>query len=221
MNIGAMFGAGAELALAWQPRQRPFHDPSNFTQSGPVRGLSPRDPGSNPTTPQPLAVRLRVIGTVRIHLLRSATGPTPFAANRRDRVDQRFQLLDIGDVDGSDGRRQGDAIGIDDDVVLTPLLPPVYGAGAGLLPPPTARSERLATETRDQPIWPAPFNSARRVSWSLLQTLASCQSRSRRQQVIPLPQPISWGRSSHAIPVFKTNRMPVNALRSSTCFRPG
>jgi hypothetical protein len=52
-------------------------------------------------------------------------------------------------------------------------------------------------------------------------TPASCQSRSRRQQVMPHPQPISWGKSSQGMPVRRTNRMPVSAFRSSTGFRPG
>ena len=41
------------------------------------------------------------------------------------------------------------------------------------------------------------------------QTPAACQSRRRRQQVVPLPPPISWGRYSHGIPLLSTNGMPV------------
>ncbi len=52
------------------------------------------------------------------------------------------------------------------------------------------------------------------------QTPSACQSRKRRQHVIPLPKPSSLGRSSHGIPVCKTNRMPFNAARSSTRGRP-
>ncbi len=37
----------------------------------------------------------------------------------------------------------------------------------------------------------------------------------RRQHVIPLPKPSSLGRSSHGIPVCRTNRMPFSAARSS------
>jgi hypothetical protein len=49
---------------------------------------------------------------------------------------------------------------------------------------------------------------------------AVAQSRSRRQQVIPLPQPISWGRYSQGMPVFSTNKIPVSAARSGTRGRP-
>jgi len=58
-------------------------------------------------------------------------------------------------------------------------------------------------------------------SCSCCQTAASCHSRSRRQQVIPEPQPISCGKYSHGIPVCKTNKIPVSTLRSSIRFRPG
>ena len=43
----------------------------------------------------------------------------------------------------------------------------------------------------------------------------------RRQQVIPEPQPISCGRCSQPIPVFNTNKIPLNTFRSSIRFRPG
>src|SRR3954453_20668965 len=49
---------------------------------------------------------------------------------------------------------------------------------------------------------------------------ASCQSLNRRQQVMPEPQPISWGSISQGMPLFSTNRMPVRAARSSTGGRP-
>jgi hypothetical protein len=48
------------------------------------------------------------------------------------------------------------------------------------------------------------------------QVPSACQSRRRRQQVMPQPQPISRGKSSQGIPVLRTKRMPVKALRSSS-----
>jgi hypothetical protein len=49
---------------------------------------------------------------------------------------------------------------------------------------------------------------------------AACQSRSRRQQVMPDPQPISTGSRSHGVPVISTKGMPVNAARSGRHGRP-
>lgn len=43
----------------------------------------------------------------------------------------------------------------------------------------------------------------------------------RRQHVIPDPNPSSWGRNSHWMPVCSTNKIPHNTCRSGTRFRPG
>ena len=51
-------------------------------------------------------------------------------------------------------------------------------------------------------------------------TPASCQSRRRRQQVLPLPQPISLGSISQGMPLLRTKMMPAKAPRSSTRGRP-
>jgi hypothetical protein len=61
---------------------------------------------------------------------------------------------------------------------------------------------------------------SRRTRWSVSHTPACCQSRRRRQQVMPEPQPISWGSISHGMPERRTNRMPVRAARSGTRGRP-
>jgi len=58
----------------------------------------------------------------------------------------------------------------------------------------------LSTLARDQPIRSAAPRRSRRRRWSQCQTPAAPQSRSRRQQVIPLPQPNSCGRSPQGIP---------------------
>ena len=42
----------------------------------------------------------------------------------------------------------------------------------------------------------------------------------RRQQVMPAPPPISTGRYSHGIPVFRTKWMPVRQARSAMRGRP-
>ena len=44
---------------------------------------------------------------------------------------------------------------------------------------------------------------------------------SRRQHDTPLPQPISWGKSSHGMPVRSTKMMPVRAWRLVMGLRPG
>ena len=81
----------------------------------------------------------------------------------------------------------------------------------------TLAESRLA---RSQAIWSCSRMRCNRVRCKRSQTPARCQSRRRRQQLMPQPQPISGGRSSHWIPVFKTNKMPVSAARSGMRGRP-
>jgi len=73
---------------------------------------------------------------------------------------------------------------------------------------------------RDQLMRPASSSLSNNNAWILSQVPSSCQSRSRRQQVIPLPQFNSAGKSSHPMPVLRTNKMPVNAARWGTGGRP-
>ena len=73
---------------------------------------------------------------------------------------------------------------------------------------------------RDQSILPAALRRSSSTRCSRRQTPAESQSRSRRQQVIPLPQPISCGRCSHGRPVLSTDTIPVRHARSGTRGRP-
>ncbi len=89
------------------------------------------------------------------------------------------------------------------------------------VPAPIARTEGESTTTRDKSIWPAARNLPSSTSCNRSHTPASCQSRKRRQQVTPEPQPISAGRSRQRSAVCNTNAMPFNAARSGTGLRPG
>ena len=51
--------------------------------------------------------------------------------------------------------------------------------------------------------------------------LATVMHVGRRQQVMPLPHPNSSGRSCQAMPLLSTNKIPVNAARAGTRWRPG
>jgi hypothetical protein len=64
------------------------------------------------------------------------------------------------------------------------------------------------------------LSSANSNSCSRSQTPAACQSRNRRQQVSPHPQPNSCGSIVHGMPLRKTNRIPVSASRLPTGGRP-
>jgi hypothetical protein len=64
------------------------------------------------------------------------------------------------------------------------------------------------------------INRPKSASCNCCHTPASFQSRSRRQHVMPEPQPSSWGRSSHRSSVRSTKRMPAKHCRSGMRGRP-
>jgi hypothetical protein len=89
-----------------------------------------------------------------------------------------------------------------------PLFTPLAG---------TVSESRLA---RDQSILSA---SPRRLSnalCSLRHTPFFCHSRNLRQQVTPLPQPISWGSISQGRPLRSTKMSPARAARPGPRGRP-
>jgi hypothetical protein len=176
--------------------------------------------GVDPAAVQRVAVRLRVIAPIALNQVRLADGTTGTPAQRRDRVDQRQQLGDVVAVRGRQQRRQRDAAGLGENVVLRPRLTAIGWVRSSFFPPRSARTEALSTRARVRSNWPRWRNSASRTACSRRQTPARCHRANRRQHVLPEPQPISFGSICHGNPLRKTNRMPVNAARSGTRGRP-
>ena len=163
-----------------------------------------------------------VIAAVGVDLVRALTGPAAAAADRRDGLDQRDELGDVVAVAAGQRDRQRDAVRFGDQVVLGAGPGTIDRARAGFGPPFIARMcEPSITRQLDQSSAPAAFSSASSDSCSRCQTPASCQSRSRREQVIPEPKPSSCGRNSHGIPVYRTNKIPDRTFRLSSRLRPG
>ncbi len=101
-----------------------------------------------------------------------------------------------------------------DQMALAAQLVPVGWIRSRLQPPKTARIELPSTTARDQSISPQRASQSSKEKWISCQTPASCQSRNRRQQVMPEPQPSSCGSISQGIPLRRTNRIPVRQARS-------
>ena len=112
--------------------------------------------------------------------------------------------------------RQRDAAGIRKEMMLRARLAAIRRIRAGVVPPFFAGTLLESRAARDQSSWPASPNASSSTWWSAYHTPASCQSRSRRQQVMPLPQPISCGSISHGMPLFRTKMIPVRQARSGT-----
>lgn len=220
MDVLAAIKTDAQAAELMEPAQGPFDDPANAAQAAAVRGPRLGQMWLDAADIQQHLPHVRVVGAIAVDRVRSAARRTRFSTHRRNRIDQWKQLRPVVCIGARQDGRERDAVAVADDVVFRALLAAIRRIGSGFFAPPTARTLALSTTARDQSIRLAACSRASSTSCSRCHTPAACQSRSRRQQVIPQPQPISCGRNSHGMPVRSTNRMPVNVARLSTGGRP-
>jgi hypothetical protein len=82
---------------------------------------------------------------------------------------------------------------------------------------PRGRLRGECGQARPQTRW---TRAERRTCCRHAHTPACCQARKRRQQVTPLPQPISRGSISQGMPLLSTQMIPAKAARSGTRGRP-
>ena len=115
---------------------------------------------------------------------------------------------------------QGNAMTIANQVALTATLSPICRIWPSQQPPKTARTEQQSTTARDQSIWPSRESQSSKAKWIKSQIPSCCQSRNRRQQVIPEPQPSLCGSIRHGIPLRSTKMMPTRQARSVRRGRP-
>lgn len=109
---------------------------------------------------------------------------------------------------------KGKAVAVDDQMPLGAAFSSACRVRACLLAP---RGEGTVAESmakRRQANRLARCICARSTTWSRSHTPAFCHCRSRRQQVMPDPQPISWGSFSQGMPVSRMKRMPRRACLS-------
>jgi hypothetical protein len=215
--------ADAEAAAAEQPGERALHHPPMAAQ--PLAGVDPAagDARGDVTSPERTPQVGRVVGLVGVQLGRAPAGPAGSPAwtdDRRDRVDQGKQLGRVVGVGGREADGEGDAGAVDDQVVRGARLAAVGRVGAGLLAPLLARTLRLSRLARLQAMAASSPSQLSSRACSFSQTPAPSQSRRRRQQVHPLPQPSSLGNSRQGQPVRSTKTMPPRAARSGTRGRP-
>lgn len=204
-----------------EPGDGPFDHPPGGSQSAAM--LSPPLGEDGPYSPEPEhpAVVLRVVGAVTLDGIWTAPRASGFAAHRRDGIQQGKKLSHVMPVGAGHRDREGDALGVREDVVLAARLAAVDGAGSGVFPPCMARTEELSTMARSQAIAPADWSLASNSAWIRSHRPRRCHSASRRQQLTPEPQRISSGSILQGIPVRRTNRMPVSACRFEIGIRPG
>jgi hypothetical protein len=227
VEIVAAFVADEEASVAVEPGEGALHDPPVPAEFGLGVDARASDARGDVAPPERSASGAAGVGLVGVQLGGASARATAGPLGRRDRVDgveEDGPLVDIGGRLEADER---DALPLGHQMVLGPGLAPIRGVRADRLrrgPPffsPFAGTVELSMLARLQSSRSAAPRRSSSTRCRPPQTPAACQSRSRRQQVIPLPHPISCGKYSHWIPVFNTNTIPVRQARSGIGGRPG
>jgi hypothetical protein len=213
MNISSPFIANAQAAKLVQPAQQTFDDPTGFTQAAAVRCALAGQAVSDAQAAEPAVMSATAIGAISLHDGRTLTWPADFSSQCGNGCHQEAQPLAVMHLSAAELNTQRNALGIGEEMMLTARFAAIRRVTACLEPAKTARALLESTTARDQSIRSAACNRRSNSFWSFSQTSAFCQSLSRRQQVMPLPQPSSRGKSSQAI--------PVRAARSQTRLRLG
>jgi hypothetical protein len=220
VDVGPLVILHAQTAKLIEPGKRPLHDPPPPAQSTPVRGATHGEPRHDMPRPQSAPNRRRVVAAIPEHTVRpaaAAVAPVRRAAGESHRPTPGLLASRSG------SRRSGEPR------AARPARRKSDGACSRAWPdrwdsdrsgPRPARMEQLSTTARDQSIWSERAGQSRSAKWIRSHTPACCQSRTRRQHVIPDPHPSSCGSICQGMPLRRTKRMPVRHARSETRGRP-
>ncbi|ALK32993.1 hypothetical protein bpln_2g07400 [Burkholderia plantarii] len=219
MNIEAALEANPELSESGESGMRAFDHPTMPPKAIATFDATTRDTCLDAALSQIMSTARKVIPFVSVQFGRPLARLTSQASHGRDGIKRELECHRIVPIGSRDRDSQRDATRIYDDVSFRSELAAVRRVGAGFLAPrglETLAPSRLA---RSQSIWSCSRSRRSIARCSRCHTPAACQSRRRRQHVMPLPKPSSCGRSSHGMPVCSTYRMPLSAARSSTVRR--
>jgi len=219
-DVGPSLVADGEATKAGEPGESSLHHPTMPSETLAAVDTASCDTRDDATVAAGPAAARKIVGFVGVQLGRSSARPAPALADRRHGIEHRLQHPAVVDVGRGQGKGEGNPAGIDEKVALAARLAAIGRIRAGELAPLFAGTLAPSRAQRRQSIAFARPSRSSRTRCSRAHTPVCCQSRRRRQQVIPQPQPISCGSISQGRPERSTNRMPVSAARSETGGRP-
>jgi len=216
MDVVSALVANREPAVLRKPGQRALHYPPVPTQLlAAVYALSCYAT-LYPTLSQGSFTLLVVVGFVGMQLLWTLPRSAPTRTlDGLYGVDEFFKNHRVVDVCGRERYREWDTPSVRNKVALRALLSLICRIRSGFCAPLLAGMEAESSEARSHSIWSASPRRSSKSRCSFSHTPASCHSFRRLQQVIPEPQPISFGSISQGMPLLRTNTIPVRAARSS------
>jgi hypothetical protein len=201
MNVITFFVPYTQPSLIEQPIKRCFNHVAELPKAAAVFRIALGDQWIGLTLTQRFSnFFLSVIGAIRQHFVRTLGGTSTWLLDGRNSIHQsngHFRIMNIGT--GVLNSQRG-TLAIHNQMTLRAIFAPISGIRACFRPPKRARTEQLSMAEMDQSIASAKPNSSNSVCHIFCQTPAACQSRKRRQHVMPLPQPISRGRYSRVCP---------------------
>lgn len=215
--------ADYQSAKLADPGKRALDHPPVPTQSLSALHSSPGYSRGDASLPECSPASRVVVPFVRMQLdwsLPSSSAKKSRLSNRFDSVHNIGESIGVVHVGRGANHCEGYSFGVDHNMALRRRFALICGVRPATLPPFLAGVLAESTAARDQSILSSSPNLSSSTWCSLSHTPACCQSRSLRQQVTPLPQPISGGRYSHGRPVLSTKMMPVRAARLDTLGRP-
>jgi hypothetical protein len=220
MDVWPSLVSHFEPTKSIQPRKSALHYPAVATESLTRLNPSTCDTRDDAASSQCLPTAREVVSLVCVQLVWPLPRPSPGPTNRRDGIYRCFQQHRVMHIGPRLRHCEGNSFSVDHKVALRARFATIRRVRAGFRAPPGAGTLAESNDARDQSIWSASPRRFSSIWWILCQIPASCQSRKRRQQVMPLPHPISWGSNSQGMPVRKTKRIPMRAARAGTGGRP-
>ena len=216
MDVTSAFVARHEPAVAVDLGKGALDDPSVSAQLLAGLDAAAGDAGSDPATTAGLATTAMIISLIGVKLVWPVPRAAILAPDPRDAVEQLFERHAVVGVGTRQEEGERDAVPVGDQMALRAEPASIGRVRPCLVAPLLAASDALSMHARLQSIRSAARSRRSNSRCSASQTPASCQSRRRRQHVMPDPHPISDGSISHWMPVRSTNRIPVSAARSGT-----
>lgn len=219
MNIGTTFVTDSQTAVAIEPTEGPLNHPTVLSKVRvfPTAFLNSR---LNLFVSELLTEIFRVICLVTFKRIRAFARTALRALNRGNGFDGEEGFFDVVDIGRTQTASNRDSLLIRDKMAFSPRFGAIRGVRTRLKPPFGAATLEESIKNFLQSMWPSWPSSLKQASWIFFQIPSLCHFASLRQALMPEPQPISWGRSSQGIPVFKTNTMAVKTCRLGIGGRP-
>src|SRR5215213_10403678 len=216
MDIVSALVANREPAVLRKPGKCALHNPPVSSQLLAALYALSCYTALYPTFPQSPFALLVIVSFVGMQLLGTLPRPSPTRTlDGLYGVDELLKDHRVVGIGGGEDRGERDPFSVRNKVALRALLSLIRRIRSGFCAPLLAGMLAESTQARSQSIWSASPRRLSKTRCSLSHTPASCHSFRRLQQVIPDPQPISWGSISQGMPLFSTKTMPVRAARSS------